>query len=161
VPTVANRFGVLAGPGQFGKCAQGWVAWWAIAAHFDLPLQYIGYKGKQVRDILFSDDVCRLFELQMKNIGRVAGQTFTAGGGPDNTLSLREASELVGRLFKRKIRPKLQPRPRTADFIIYISDNRKAQRLLGWKPLINPEKGYRLIADWVRREESHLRSLYL
>ena len=26
---------------------------------------------------------------------------------------------------------------------------------------IGPDEGYRLIADWIRREESHLRSLYL
>ncbi|NUP99295.1 MAG: NAD-dependent epimerase/dehydratase family protein, partial [Armatimonadetes bacterium] len=62
VPTVVNRFSCLAGEGQFGKSAQGWVAWWAIAFFFGLPLKYIGWEGKQVRDALFIEDICRLVE---------------------------------------------------------------------------------------------------
>jgi len=50
VKTVVNRFSCLAGEGQFGKSAQGWVAWWAIAYEFGLPLKYIGWKGKKSSD---------------------------------------------------------------------------------------------------------------
>ena len=160
VPTVVNRFGVLAGPGQFGKCAQGWVAWWAIAAHFDFPLQYIGWKGKQVRDILFAEDACRLFELEMKNIGAVKGQVFNAGGGAENTLSLLEATALVNELTGKKMKPGLAPEPRTADFQIWVSDYRKATDALGWRPQIDLRTGYQSIVEWVRREESALRGLY-
>ena len=161
VPAVINRFGVLTGEGQFGKCAQGWVAWWAIAAHFDLPLQYIGWKGKQVRDILFAEDACRLFELEMKHIEDIKGEAFNAGGGKDNTMSLLEATQLVGELFGKKLRPSMQSEPRTADFVIWISDFRKATKRLGWKPQIGVRKGYERIAEWVRREEANLRSLYV
>ncbi len=161
LPLVVNRFGLLSGPGQFGKCTQGWVAWWAIAGYFNLPLQYIGWKGKQVRDILFAEDACRLFELEMKRIHKVAGQVFTTGGGAANSLSLREATEVVGRLWGRTPKPAMVSKPRMADFVIYWSDNRKAERLLGWKPKISIEEGYRQIGDWVRREETKLRALYV
>ena len=161
VPTVVNRFGVLAGPGQFGKCAQGWVAWWVIAALFDLPLQYIGWKGKQVRDILYAEDVCRLFELEMKNIDSIKGQVFNAGGGHANTLSLLEATEIVNGLTGKKLETTLAPEPRSADFQIWISDFRKATEVLGWKPQIDPLSGYQSVVDWVRREETSLRALYL
>lgn len=161
VPTVVNRMGVLTGEGQFGKSAQGWVAWWAIAAQFNLPLKYIGFKGKQVRDILFAEDVCRLFELQMKHISKAAGEAFTAGGGPKHTVSLREATTLFNQICGSKLKPTLDPKPRTADFIIYVSDNRKAQKLLGWTPKISVEEGFGRVADWVRREEAPLRALYL
>ncbi len=161
VPTVVNRFGVLAGPGQFGKCAQGWVAWWAIAALFDLPLQYIGWKGKQVRDILFAEDACRLFELEMQNIESVKGQVFNAGGGSENTLSLLEATALVNELTGKSLTPSLALEPRTADFLIWISDARKAKDVLGWTPRIGPREGYESIIEWVRNEEAALRALYL
>ena len=161
MPVVVNRFGLLSGPGQFGKCTQGWVAWWAIAAHFGLPLTYIGWKGKQVRDILFVEDACRLFELEMRHIGRVSGRVFNAGGGHANSLSLRDATGIVSEIFGRKVRPSLKAQARTADFVVYTTDNRPVEKALGWKPRIGLEEGYRLIADWIRREESHLRSLYL
>ena len=161
MPVVVNRFGLLSGPGQFGKCTQGWVAWWAIAAHFGLPLTYIGWKGKQVRDILFVEDACRLFELEMRHIGRVSGRVFNAGGGHANSLSLREATGIVSEIFGRKVRPSLKAQARTADFVVYTTDNRPVEKALGWKPRIGLDEGYRLIADWIRREEPRLRSLYL
>ena len=52
LPIVVNRFGVIAGEGQFGQTDQGWVVWWAIAHWFQLPLTYLGWQGKQVRDVL-------------------------------------------------------------------------------------------------------------
>jgi CDP-paratose 2-epimerase len=86
--TVINRFGVISGEGQFGKSDQGWVSWWAVAFQFGLPLKYIGWEGKQVRDIVFIEDVCRLVELQMENIDRISGEVFNVGGGAANSLSL-------------------------------------------------------------------------
>ena len=65
---VVNRFGVLSGAGQFGHMDQGWVVWWAIAHWFQLPLTYLGWQGKQVRDVLFVEDMLRLLDLQMEQI---------------------------------------------------------------------------------------------
>ena len=102
-----------------------------------------------------------LFELEMKHIETVQGQVFNAGGGHENTLSLLEATAIVNELTGKNLSPALAPEPRTADFQIWISDFRKASQALGWKPQINPRAGYQSIIDWVRREESALRSLYL
>ena len=68
LPVVVNRFGVLSGAGQFGHADQGWVVWWAIAHWFQLPLTYLGWQGKQVRDVLFVEDMLGLLDLQMKQI---------------------------------------------------------------------------------------------
>ncbi|MBI1979846.1 MAG: GDP-mannose 4,6-dehydratase [Elusimicrobia bacterium] len=160
VKTVINRFSCLAGEGQFGKSAQGWVAWWAVASEFGLPLKYIGWNGKQVRDVLFIEDICRLIELEIKNLDTVAGQVFTVGGGTDVTLSLIEATELMQKKFKKKIPVSIEQTPRKADQIIYISDYRKATRMLGWKPKIGIEEGYERIIDWVRANKEKLSLLY-
>ncbi|MBI2915787.1 MAG: GDP-mannose 4,6-dehydratase, partial [Elusimicrobia bacterium] len=138
----------------------GWVAWWAVASEFGLPLKYIGWNGKQVRDVLFIEDICRLIELEIKNLDTVAGQVFTVGGGTDVTLSLIEATELMQKKFKKKIPVSIEQTPRKADQIIYISDYRKATRMLGWKPKIGIEEGYERIIDWVRANKEKLSLLY-
>jgi len=51
LPIVVNRFGVISGAGQFGNTDQVWVVRWAIAHWSQLPLTYLGWQGKQVRDV--------------------------------------------------------------------------------------------------------------
>ena len=158
--TVINRFGVISGEGQFGKSDQGWVSWWAVAFHFGLPLKYIGWEGKQVRDIVFIEDVCRLVELQMENIDRISGEVFNLGGGTANSLSLVEATELLRNKLGRDIPISYAPEPRRADQTIYITDNRKAERVLGWQPKIGISEGYDRILAWIRENEDYLRLQY-
>lgn len=158
--TVINRFSCLAGPGQFGKSAQGWVAWWAIAFHFGLPLKYIGWGGKQVRDALFIGDICRLIELEMQQLEALAGRVFNVGGGKDITLSLREATALMERRFGRSVPVQYEEDPRKADHCVYISDIRPLTAATGWLPRIGVEEGYEQIIRWVVDHEAELRGLY-
>ena len=53
------------GPHQWGKEEQGWVAWFCIATILGKPLNIYG-NGKQVRDLLYIDDVIRAFDLAQK-----------------------------------------------------------------------------------------------
>ncbi len=160
VKTVINRFGVIAGEGQFGKSEQGWVSWWAVAFHFGLPLRYIGWGGKQVRDILFVEDVCRLVELEMEQLDRIEGQVFNVGGGAERSLSLVEATALLREKFGREVPITVEEQPRKADQCIYITDNRKVERVLGWAPRVGIKEGYERILTWVREHEAELRLLY-
>jgi CDP-paratose 2-epimerase len=64
--TLINRCGVLAGPWQMGKVDQGVFALWIAAHHYHRPLRYIGYNGKQVRDILHIDDFGDLIMQQLE-----------------------------------------------------------------------------------------------
>lgn len=160
VKTVINRFSCVAGEGQFGKSEQGWVAWWAIAFHFGLPLSYIGWGGKQVRDVLFIEDVCRLIELEMEQLDSIAGEVFNIGGGISQTLSLMEATALLRERFGHDVPITVEDQPRKADQCIYISDIRKAKRVLGWTPRVGIEEGYERIIKWIRSNEAELRLLY-
>ncbi len=161
VKTVVNRFSCLAGEGQFGKSEQGWVTWWALAFHFGLPLRYIGWGGKQVRDVLFAEDVCRLVELQINQIESISGQVFNIGGGMANALSLLETTALFQELTGCSVPVTLDDTGRKADFGVYISDIRKAERLLGWSPRITLKDGFNRILAWIKTNESMLRQLYL
>ncbi|NLH47809.1 MAG: NAD-dependent epimerase/dehydratase family protein [Myxococcales bacterium] len=160
VRTVVNRFSCLAGPGQFGKSAQGWVAWWIIAFQFGLPLAYIGWDGKQVRDALFTPDINRLVELEIKHIDRAAGHVFNIGGGMETTLSLREMTAWCERRFGRTVPVKIIETPRKADHVVYITDTSTVRDLLGWQPATGLADGLEEIVQWVDREQDRLRALY-
>ena len=161
VPTVINRCGVLSGPGQFGKSEQGWASWWAVAHHFGLPLRLIGWNGgKQVRDVLFIEDVCRLVDREIGMVDRIQGQVFNIGGGAARSISMLEVTDLMRKKFGRGVPMNVEADPRKVDQCIYITDSRKAERVIGWRPQIGLEEGFDRIIAWVRENEHALRGLY-
>jgi len=160
MPVVINRFGVIAGTGQFAKLDQGWVVWWAIAHYFKLPLKYIGWNGKQVRDVLFLDDVCALVELQMSQMNRFRGDIFNLGGGAANSLSLREGTRLLEKKLGHGTNISVEDTVRKGDLPIYFTDNRKAAAQLHWKPAVSLEQGFDKILDWIGGNEDALRKRY-
>ncbi len=160
IPVIVNRLGVISGAGQFGKIDQGWVVWWAVACWFGLPLKYIGWGGKQVRDILFVDDVCRLVDLEISEIGRLHNCVLNVGGGAANSLSLVEATQYLEKRLGRSVSVSHETGMRKADTAIYITDNRKAERLLSWKPQVSLGVGLDSILNWVRENEPELRARY-
>ncbi len=162
-PCIVNRFSCLAGPYQYGVCAQGWVAWFAIAAKLGLPISLIGWNGEQVRDVLFSDDLCKLIERQIFALSKHRGSVFNVGGGPENTLSLRQAIEIIEIdwcEYPHKIQYAVEEQPRRSDHRVYISDIRKVVDEFDWKPRIGPREGYRQIFNWIDKEEETLRRMY-
>ena len=160
MPLVINRFGVIAGTGQFAKLDQGWVVWWAIAHYFKLPLKYIGWDGKQVRDVLFLDDVLSLVELEMSQIGRFRGEIFNLGGGLENSLSLREGTRLLEDKLGHGTAITVEDAVRKGDLPIYFTDYRKGTGELGWKPSVSLDQGFDKILSWIRGNEDSLRKRY-
>jgi CDP-paratose 2-epimerase len=160
MPLVVNRFGVIAGTGQFAKLDQGWVVWWAIAHYFKLPLKYIGWNGKQVRDILFLEDVCALVELQMGQIERFRGAIYNLGGGAANSLSLREGTHLLEQKLGHGTAITTEDAVRKADLPIYFTDCRKAAKDLDWRPTVTLDQGFDRILEWIRANEASLRARY-
>jgi len=87
LPTVVLRQSTIYGPRQFGIEDQGWMAWLMIAAVMDRPIMIYG-NGKQVRDMLYVDDLLDIYDAAVERIDLVAGQVFNVGGGPENTISI-------------------------------------------------------------------------
>jgi len=160
IPVIVNRLGVISGAGQFGKIDQGWVVWWAVAGWFNIPLKYIGWGGKQVRDILFVEDVCRLVDLEISQIACLRGGVFNVGGGAANSLSLVEATQYLEKKLGRSISISHITCPRKSDTAIYITDNRKVERVLGWKPQVSLADGLDSILTWIRKNEKELSVRY-
>lgn len=147
--TVVMRQSCIYGYRQFGIEDQGWVAWFIIAALKGRPISIYG-DGKQVRDVLFIDDLLDAYQAAVDNIDVAAGQVYNIGGGPANTMSIwAEFGPLLERLLGRPI-PVTYADWRPGDQRIYVSDIRKAQRELGWSPRISVEEGVTRLFHWIR-----------
>ena len=160
LPIVVNRFGVISGAGQFGHTDQGWVVWWAIAHWLKLPLTYLGWQGKQVRDILFVEDMLSLLELQLSKLATFRGEVFNLGGGTANAISLCEATKFMQELSSRSTPVTQSDKARQGDIVLYWTDNRKATQKLGWQPRTDLRTGFTRIFEWIRENEKELRERY-
>ena len=145
--TVVLRQSCIYGYRQFGVEDQGWVAWFTIAHMLEWPITIYG-TGKQVRDVLFVDDLVDCYLAVIKRIDKVAGMTFNIGGGPDNSLSLLELLKMLGERFNRPVKHTFSDW-RPGDQPVYISDISRAQTLLGWSPRISVPEGITRLSDWI------------
>lgn len=160
LPIVVNRFGVISGEGQFGHADQGWVVWWAIAHYFGLPLTYLRWKGKQVRDVLFIEDMLALLDAQLCQMDRFRGEVFNVGGGAANAISLCEATKAMQEISSRSTVVTQSDEARKGDIVLYWTDNRKATQKLCWQPRMDLRTGFSRIFEWIRQNEAELRLRY-
>ena len=146
--TIVMRQSCIYGYHQFGVEDQGWVAWFCIAAALGSGITIYG-DGKQVRDVLFIDDLVRAYEAAYRERETVAGKVLNIGGGPDNTLSLLELLSLLERLKGEKI-PVAYGDWRPGDQKIFCCDISAAASMLAWKPTVTPETGTERLFAWVQ-----------
>ncbi len=147
--TVVMRQSCIYGTRQFGVEDQGWVAWFVIAAAANRKMTIYG-DGKQVRDLLFVDDLLNVYDLAIANIKTAAGKIYNIGGGSKNVMSVwEEFGPMLEKLVDHPL-PVERSDWRPGDQRIYVSDIRKAQVDLGWNPQTGVEEGIQKLYDWVR-----------
>ncbi len=145
--TVVFRMSCIYGPHQFGTEDQGWVAHFLIQALKDYPITLYG-DGKQVRDILFVEDLVDAFVLAQENMDKLTGNAFNMGGGVNNTVSLLELLELIGKLNGKQ--PDVSFNEwRPGDQKYYVSDFQKFAATTGWKPQVGTAEGVSRLYDWL------------
>jgi len=146
--TVVFRQSCIYGPRQMGVEDQGWVAWFVIAAVAGDPITIYG-DGKQVRDVLYIDDLLDAYDAAVERIDDVAGEVYNVGGGPAHTMSIwAEFRPLLESLVGRPIAVSYDEW-RPGDQRIYVSGIGKAREDLGWEPEIGVVEGLRLLHKWV------------
>jgi CDP-paratose 2-epimerase len=136
------------GERQFGVEDQGWLAHFALKALKGEHLTIYG-NGKQVRDVLYVGDLVRVVEKAYKNSSKLHGEVFNIGGGPENTLSLLEAIKYFEELVGKKVEYVFRDW-RPADQLVYISNIKKAQQVLGWRPAVGWREGIKRMYEWLR-----------
>jgi CDP-paratose 2-epimerase len=148
LPTVVLRQSCIYGPRQMGVEDQGWVAWFIIAAVTGQPITIYG-DGKQLRDMLFVDDLLDVYDAAIAHIDVAAGQVYNVGGGPAHTMSIwAEFRPILEQLMERSISVSYADW-RPGDQHVCILDIRKAGRQLGWRPRIGVEEGIRRLYEWI------------
>jgi CDP-paratose 2-epimerase len=145
--TVVFRMSCIYGPRQFGTEDQGWVAHFMLAVAAGRPLTIYG-NGKQVRDLLFIDDLVRAFRLAALHIETTAGNVYNMGGGPANSVSVwHELRPRLEHYAGTRLSAALDTW-RPGDQPVYVSDTRKAARDFGWQPQVGIDEGLRRLWDW-------------
>ena len=99
----------------------------------------IGYKGKQVRDNIHSNDLIRCFWEYFKKPTR--GEVYNIGGGRFSNCSILEAIKIVEEFAKINIKKKIIATNRIGDHIWYISDLKKFKKdFPKWKQKYSTKK---------------------
>jgi CDP-paratose 2-epimerase len=147
--TIVFRNSCIYGPRQFGIEDQGWLAWFVIAAVQRCPITIYG-DGKQVRDVLYIDDLIDAMMTAVTSPDSTQGQIYNIGGGMHFSLSVWcEFGPLLSKLLGQEIKVD-HGAWRPGDQKIYVSDISKAQRDFGWEPRIPPKDGVGRILRWVQ-----------
>jgi CDP-paratose 2-epimerase len=146
--TVVFRMSCIYGPHQFGTEDQGWVAHFLIQALKNKPITLYG-DGKQVRDILFVEDLVDAYLLAMENIDEISGNAFNMGGGAKNTVSLLELCDFLSEITGKKT-DILFAGWRPGDQRYYVSDFGKFNSVTSWKPRVGIRQGLERLYFWLQ-----------
>ncbi len=148
--TAVFRMSCIYGTRQFGFEDQGWLAWFIIATVLNKPITIYG-DGKQVRDVLYVEDLVAAYEAFIDS--DLSSGVFNIGGGPDNTISLlefiKQLKEIIGNECKASFSDW-----RPSDQKVYISDISKIRKELSWQPKIGIKDGITRLVEWVKANKS-------
>lgn len=117
------RGGCLTGPAHSGVELHGFLNYLIKVALEEGEYTIFGYKGKQVRDQIHSQDVISAFWHFAQNPR--PGEVYNLGGGRENAASLLECVDLIEKVGGRRPRLKYSEKHRIGDHICYYSDLRK------------------------------------
>ena len=153
IKTVVFRHSSMYGGNQYPDINQGWVSWFCQKAiNIKRKKQQekftISGSGKQVRDLLYVDDVVSLYFNTTHNIDVVKGEAFNIGGGIENSLSIIELFQILEEELNIKMEYEKLP-PRESDQLIFVANNSKISKVLNWKPVVSKELGLKKTIDWL------------
>ncbi len=150
--TIVFRHSAMYGSRQYSTIDQGWIGWFCDQAlkqsqDKNTPAFTISGNGKQVRDVLHSSDMIRLYFSAIDEQGQIKGKVFNIGGGPENSLSILELLEKLENQLGIKLNYKEIP-SRQSDQKVFIADIRRAKQFMKWEPLITSQEGIKSMLEW-------------
>ncbi len=151
MPTCCLRGGCLTGPNHSGVELHGFLSYLVKCNLEGREYKIYGYKGKQVRDNIHSEDVARFISAFIA-APRVA-EVYNIGGGRANSCSILEAFEVVERVTGKKQVFSYVPKNRNGDHICYISNLKKIRLAYpSWDITVSLEATIQQLVDsWHKR----------
>jgi CDP-paratose 2-epimerase len=152
LPAAVLRTGCVYGPHQHGSEDHGWVAHFVQRALEGEPITIHG-DGRQVRDLLFADDLCEAVLAALGRFDQVSGKAFNLGGGPTNTASVLELLSLLETISGRC--PEVRTGAwRPSDPRYYVSNTQRFHDATGWAPKIDVPTGVCRLLEWQSAERT-------
>ena len=137
--TSCFRAGCITGPMHSGAKLHGFLSFLVKASIKNKKYTLIGYKGKQVRDNLHSNDLVKCFWEFYKKPRN--GEVYNTGGGKFSNCSILEALKIVEDSIKIKIKKKVIRENRVGDHIWYVSNmNKFRKHYPKWKQIYSTKK---------------------
>lgn len=155
LPFVVLRMSCIYGPHQHGNEDQGWVAHFLIRALESQPITLYG-NGKQVRDLLFVDDLVNALLLARSSAEEIGGRAFNLGGGAERAVSLLEVLDGIEKLLGRPI-TRHSGSWRVGDQRYYVSDHSAFSAATGWQARVSVEEGIRALGQWLKENRAAAR----
>ena len=118
--TACFRGGCLTGPGHSGAELHGFLAYLGKCALTGDQYTVFGYKGKQVRDNIHSNDLVNAF-WHFYESPRI-GEVYNIGGGRHSNCSMLEAIKMAETITNRKFNWTYSDTNRIGDHIWWVSD---------------------------------------
>lgn len=158
---VINRCGVICGEGQWGKTDQGVFTLWVARHFFGGKLSFTGFggEGHQVRDLLHTEDLYRLFRAQI-SAPEKSLPIYNVGGGAKVSVSLKEYTEICQNITGQEIPIGRVTESAAVDIPYYVSDSRPVESKYNWSPKVNSEEIVRRIHHWLKGHEEVLRPFF-
>lgn len=150
IPTIILRMSCIYGPHQTGEEDQGWVSHFANKISRGEQITIFG-DGMQVRDVLYIDDLMRLYD-RLLEIYITSGHVFNVGGGKDFSVGIQSAAALLSQIMGKDANIVYSPR-RTDDQDYYVSNISRVSAHTGWFPTTPPQEGFRRLAEWIGEAE--------
>ena len=139
IKTACFRAGCITGPDHSGAKLHGFLSYLVKSCLDKKEYTIIGYKGKQVRDNIHSEDLVSCFWEFYKKPRY--GEVYNVGGGRKSNCSVIEAIKVVENKVKIKVKIKYQKLNRIGDHIWYISDMKKFKKHFPkWRQKFNTQK---------------------
>ena len=132
MPTCCLRGGCLTGPNHTGVELHGFLSYLVKCNLEGIEYKIYGYKGKQVRDNIHSEDVA-LFMYEFFKKPRRA-EVYNIGGGKGNSCSILEAFAITESFSGKRQKYSYLEQNRIGDHICYYSDlSKMTAHYPGWK----------------------------
>jgi CDP-paratose 2-epimerase len=155
IKTVVFRHSSIFGGRQFSTVDQGWIGWFMkealrIKSNLISEIEIAG-NGKQVRDVLFADDLIDLYFQVIDTIDITKGNVYNVGGGSKNSISIIELIGWLENKIEKKIKLKFNE-ARVSDQKVFISNNQKLIQHIGWAPKISKDIALESMFVWAKEQ---------